>query len=63
MFPFQNPLIEACPNCKWKNDFIIKSDCIRGLETNCPKCGAKTKLVKLSALEKFIHSIKKTPVF
>ncbi|STO55087.1 Uncharacterised protein [Canicola haemoglobinophilus] len=63
MIPFQNPLIETCPHCKWQNNFIIKSDCIPALEKNCPKCREKTKLVELSTLEKFMHSIKKTPVF
>ncbi|PJG83340.1 hypothetical protein [Caviibacterium pharyngocola] len=45
--PIPKQLIETCPNCNWKADFINKTDCIVAVKI-CPKCGEKTQMKALS---------------
>lgn len=46
--PF-NPHVEICPNCNWKNKFLITSDVIFTNKA-CPECNANTVIKPLSKL-------------
>lgn len=45
------PHLQYCEKCGWKNNNIIKSDCL--FISKCPKCGSELSLKAVSDLSIF----------